>query len=112
MAASWNAHAGQDCVIRLSAFGTSGGAEFRNVGGSFYDFELARFSGRAREVAVRESRDWLGKAILDWAGRLGPGERLRSRDRAQRAGERGGGGGLRKPGKDLKDTKDTKDTKD
>ncbi len=73
VAVSWNAHAGQDCVIRLSAFGTSGGAEFRNVDGSFYDFELARFSGRSGEVAVRESRDWLGKAILDWAGRLSEG---------------------------------------
>lgn len=73
LAVSWNAHAGQDCDIRLSAFGTSGGAEFRNVNGSFYDFELARFSGRSREVVLRESRDWLGKAILDWAGRLGSG---------------------------------------
>ncbi|HWN45445.1 MAG TPA: gfo/Idh/MocA family oxidoreductase, partial [Thermoanaerobaculia bacterium] len=73
VAVSWNAHAGQDCVIRLSAFGTSGGAEFRNVDGSFYDFELARFSGRSGEMAVRESRDWLGKAILDWAARLGEG---------------------------------------
>ena len=73
LAVSWNAHAGQDCVIRLSAFGTSGGAELRNVDGSFYDFELARFSGRSGGVAVRESRDWLGKAILDWAGRLGEG---------------------------------------
>lgn len=73
VAVSWNAHAGQDCLIRLSAFGTSGGAEFRNVDGSFYDFELARFAGRSGEVAVRESRDWLGRAILDWAGRLGGG---------------------------------------
>jgi predicted dehydrogenase len=76
MAVSWNAHAGRDCVIRLSAFGTAGGAEFRNVEGSFYDFELARFAGRLEEVAVRESRDWLGKAILDWAERLGRGERF------------------------------------
>ena len=73
LAVSWNAHAGQDCHIRLAAFGTAGGAEFRNVEGSFYDFELARFSGRSGGVSVRESRDWLGKAILDWAGRLGSG---------------------------------------
>lgn len=76
VAVSWNAHAGQDCAIRLAAFGTAGGAEFRNVDGSFYDFELARFSGRSGQVTVRESRDWLGKAILDWAGRLGEGERF------------------------------------
>lgn len=73
LAVSWNAHAGQDCDIRLAAFGTAGGAEFRNVDGSFYDFELARFSGRSGEVVARESRDWLSKAILDWAGRLGNG---------------------------------------
>jgi predicted dehydrogenase len=71
LAVSWNAHAGRDCVIRAAALGTAGGAEFRNIDGSFYDFELARFTGRNTEVAVRESRDWLGKAILDWAYRLG-----------------------------------------
>ena len=76
VAVSWNAHAGQDCVIRLAVYGTGGGAELRNVDGSFYDFELARFAGRTGQVAARESRDWLGKAILDWAGRLGQGQRF------------------------------------
>jgi len=76
VAASWNAHAGRDCVIRLAAFGTGGGAEFRNIDGSFYDFELARFAGRSEQIAVRESRDWLGRAILDWAARLGNRERF------------------------------------
>ena len=70
LAVSWNAHAGRDCVIRAAVFGTAGGAEFRNVGGSFYDFELERFAGRSGEVVVRESRDWLGRATLDWAQRL------------------------------------------
>jgi predicted dehydrogenase len=70
LAVSWNAHAGRDCVIRAAVFGTAGGAEFRNVGGSFYDFELERFTGRTGEVIVRESRDWLGRATLDWARRL------------------------------------------
>ncbi|MEA2602788.1 MAG: hypothetical protein QOF89_3780 [Acidobacteriota bacterium] len=70
LAVSWNAHAGRDCVIRAAVFGTAGGAEFRNVDGSFYDFELERFTGRSGEVVVRESRDWLGRAILDWARRL------------------------------------------
>ncbi|HEX2224503.1 MAG TPA: Gfo/Idh/MocA family oxidoreductase [Thermoanaerobaculia bacterium] len=75
LAVSWNAHAGRDCVIRAAALGTGGGAEFRNVDGSFYDFELARFAGRNTEVAVRESRDWLGRAIADWAERLGRSNR-------------------------------------
>ena len=76
LAVSWNAHAGRDCVIRVAAFGTAGGAEFRNVDGSFYDFELARFDGRAGEVVVRESRDWLGRATLDWARRLAESNRF------------------------------------
>jgi predicted dehydrogenase len=71
LAVSWNAHAGRDCAIRAGVFGTAGGAEFRNVDGSFYDFELARFAGRSTEVTARESRDWLGRAIVDWAERLG-----------------------------------------
>lgn len=70
LAVSWNAHAGQDCVIRTGLLGTAGGAEFRNVGGSFYDFELARFDGRSTTIEVSESRDWLGRAILDWVERL------------------------------------------
>ncbi|HET9985081.1 MAG TPA: Gfo/Idh/MocA family oxidoreductase [Longimicrobiales bacterium] len=70
VAVSWNAHAGQDCVIRTTAYGTAGGAEFRNVGGSFLDFELARFRGRQSEIVARESRDWLGRAIVAWARRL------------------------------------------
>lgn len=70
LAVSWNAHAGQDCVIRSTVFGTAGGADFRNAGGSFYDFELARFTGRTTVIETRESRDWMGKAILDWVEHL------------------------------------------
>lgn len=76
LAVSWNAHAGRDCVFRAAAFGTAGGAEFRNVGGSFYDFELERFNGRCGEVMTRESKDWLGRAILDWARRLAESKRF------------------------------------
>jgi predicted dehydrogenase len=70
LAVSWNAHVGQDCVIRSAAYGTAGGADFRNVDGSFYDFELARFAGRATTIETRESRDWMGRAIRHWADRL------------------------------------------
>lgn len=76
LAVSWNAHAGADCVIKTTLLGSQGGAEFRNVDGSFYDFELARFDGRSTAIEVRESRDWLGKAIVDWVDRLAAGSRF------------------------------------
>ena len=76
LAVSWNAHAGRDCVIRAALLGTEGGAEFRNVGGSFYDFELERFNGRSGQVVTRESKDWLGRATLDWARRLAESKRF------------------------------------
>jgi predicted dehydrogenase len=70
LAVSWNAHAGEDATIRAAVFGTGGGAELRNVDGGFYDFELRRHRGCAREVACRESRDWMGRAIAAWTARL------------------------------------------
>lgn len=76
LAVSWNAHAGRDCVVRAALFGTEGGAEFRNIDGSFYDFELERFHGRSGQIVTRESRGWLGKAILDWAQRLAESKRF------------------------------------
>lgn len=70
MAVSWNAHAGCDCVIRTTVYGTRGGAEFRNVDGSFYDFELVRFDGRTRRALGHESRGWLGRGVMSWVERL------------------------------------------
>lgn len=70
IAVSWNAHAGTDCMIRTTVFGTGGGAEFRNIGGSFFDFELVRFRGRQAERVTSESKEWLGRAIVAWAERL------------------------------------------
>ncbi len=70
LAVSWNAHAGADCVIRTTLFGTGGGVELRNIEGGFFDFETVRRDGRNERILRRESRDWLGRAILDWVGRL------------------------------------------
>jgi predicted dehydrogenase len=70
LAVSWNAHAGEDATIRAAAFGTAGGAEVANVDGRFYDFELRRHRGRAREVCCRESGEWMGRGIVAWAARL------------------------------------------
>lgn len=71
LTASWHAHAGQDCVIRSQVFGSAGGADFHNVAGSFYDFELARFDGSGTTIETRESRGWIHRAVLHWVERLG-----------------------------------------
>ncbi|HET9947941.1 MAG TPA: Gfo/Idh/MocA family oxidoreductase [Longimicrobiales bacterium] len=72
--ASWHAHAGRDCDFRLTLHGTRSSAELRNVAGSFYDFELARWTGRSERIAVRDSRAWMDRAILAWVRDLAAGK--------------------------------------
>jgi predicted dehydrogenase len=67
LACSWGSHAGCDAEIRMQFFGTRGGACFRNVGGSFYDFIAERFhADRSRELLAEPPDDWGGRAVLDW----------------------------------------------
>jgi predicted dehydrogenase len=75
LACSWRLQAGQEAVIAAEFYGTQGGAALRNVGGSFYDFEAARFSGTATEVLTSPPDEWGGRAAADWARRLAAGER-------------------------------------
>ena len=70
LACSWNLPAGQDAVISASFYGTAGGAELRNVNGSFYDFVAERFRGTAREILAAPPDDWGGRALEHWARRL------------------------------------------
>jgi predicted dehydrogenase len=70
LACSWNLPAGQDAVIEATFYGTEGGASVRNVGGSFYDFALDRFSGTRSERLVSPPDDWGGRAAVEWATRL------------------------------------------
>jgi predicted dehydrogenase len=70
LACSWRLPAGQDCVIEASFYGTRGGATFRNLDGSFYDFEALLFHGTAREVLVRPPDAWGGRAAAGWARQL------------------------------------------
>ncbi|MBY5559970.1 Gfo/Idh/MocA family oxidoreductase [Rhizobium leguminosarum] len=74
LACSWRLQAGCDAVIGADFFGTSGGASFRNVGGSFYDFAAHRFRGTSTEEIVRPPDDWGGRAAADWAARLASGQ--------------------------------------
>ncbi|HWV57663.1 MAG TPA: Gfo/Idh/MocA family oxidoreductase, partial [Longimicrobiales bacterium] len=71
IAVSWNAHAGSDCLIRTTAFGSRGGGELRNVNGSFYDFEVFRHEGRHSVHHGSESREWMDRRIVEWVHRLG-----------------------------------------
>jgi predicted dehydrogenase len=75
IACSWNLPAGQDAVIAASFYGTAGGAELRNVDGSFYDFVAERFRGTSRETLAGPPEAWGGRALEHWARGLaeGPG---------------------------------------
>jgi predicted dehydrogenase len=73
IACSWHLPAGQDAVIAASFYGTAGGAELRNVNGSFYDFVAERFRGTARETLAGPPDAWGGKALEHWARRLAGG---------------------------------------
>ena len=57
-------------MIEAAFFGTGGGATFRNVNGSFYDFVAERYHGTAREVLVEPPDAWGGRAAMAWAQQL------------------------------------------
>ncbi|MGQ9425445.1 Gfo/Idh/MocA family protein [Gilvimarinus sp. F26214L] len=73
---SWNLHAGQDAVIEANLYGTHGGASIRNVGGSFFDFEIHRFAGTAREKIAGYPDDWGGRALSTWVHQLSQSDRF------------------------------------
>ena len=70
LACSWRLHAGSDAVIAADFYGTGGGAAWRNVGGSFYDFTAERFIGTSRETLTTPPDAWGGRAAAQWAERL------------------------------------------
>lgn len=70
LACSWRAAAGRGAVIGCRAFGTRGGAEIANVGGSFYDFEVAITRGTERELLGAPPDAWPGRALIEWAHAL------------------------------------------
>jgi predicted dehydrogenase len=70
LACSWNLPAGQDAVIAASLYGDRGGAEMRNLGGSFYDFTAEQFDGTTRSPIAAPPDDWGGRAAAAWARRL------------------------------------------
>jgi predicted dehydrogenase len=76
LACSWRLHAGRDCVLEASFYGTQGGASLRNLGGSFYDFVAERYDGTRTETLAVPPDDWGGRGAVEWATRLAAGERF------------------------------------
>jgi predicted dehydrogenase len=70
IASSWYAQIGCDAVIEARILGSKGGALWRNVGGSFYDFELFACRGAQRETLARGPDEWGPRALAAWAHRL------------------------------------------
>lgn len=75
LSCSWKLHAGADAIISASFYGTHGGAELRNVNGSFYDFKAERFRGTQRELLHSGPDEWGGRAAIDWLKGLSEGQR-------------------------------------
>lgn len=76
LACSWRLHAGQDAEISAAFYGGEGGAVMRNVDGSFYDFAAEHLHGVSRRTLATPPDAWGGRAIVDWAHRLGSGQRF------------------------------------
>lgn len=76
LACSWHLSAGCDAIIEASFFGSQGGAAFKNVNGSFYDFEAYRYRGTASERLVEPPDAWGGRVIVSWAQALAEGGRF------------------------------------
>jgi predicted dehydrogenase len=76
LSCSWRLHAGCDCAIEASFYGTHAGVSFRNVNGSFYDFQTEVFSGTSRRSIAAPPDDWGPRAAVDWAQRLSRGARF------------------------------------
>jgi predicted dehydrogenase len=75
LACSWHLPAGRDAVIAAEFYGTKGGAAFRNVAGSFYDFTAERFDGTQSVTLAAPPDPWGGRAAADWARALARGKR-------------------------------------
>lgn len=70
LSCSWRASAGRGAIIECRIFGTEGGAEIRNVDGSFYDFIVALNHGADAAVLGGPPDAWSGRALVDWTRRL------------------------------------------
>ena len=73
IACSWNLNAGKEAVIEASFYGTKGGVQFKNINGSFYNFEANLLKGTETIPLENSSDDWGGRAGVEWAEQLSRG---------------------------------------
>lgn len=71
---SWHVSAGRDAVIEAKFYGTEGGAAFKNINGSFYDFQAEKYKGTQTEILVTPPDEWSGRAGIAWARKLEAGK--------------------------------------
>ena len=76
LSVSWHLPAGRDCGFEATFYGDEAGVTMRNVGGSFYDFVVERWTRSSRETLVGPPDDWGGRALVDWARRVARGDRF------------------------------------
>jgi predicted dehydrogenase len=70
LACSWKLPTICDAVIAANFYGTEGGVEFNNEGGSFYDFTATYIRNRNRITLSSPPDRWGGRALIQWASRL------------------------------------------
>lgn len=70
LSCSWRASVGRGALIGCKVFGSEGGAELRNIDGSFHDFEVAIHHGTETTVLGGPPDDWGGRALKHWTSRL------------------------------------------
>lgn len=70
LSCSWKSSPGAGAVIRFYVMGSKEALLFRNVNGSFYEFETLRFTGDKTETIAVNRGSWGGGAIGTWPSRL------------------------------------------
>ena len=76
LACSWKLNAGQDADISATFYGENGAARFRNINGSFYDFQAEHLVGTERRSLVEPPDLWGGRGIVEWGEQLAAGNKF------------------------------------
>jgi predicted dehydrogenase len=88
LSCAWNGHVGRDASIEMLLHGTRASAVWRNVNGSFYDFEVALLHGAQQELLGQFPDDWGGRALSAFLQRLRIDNRFHSDAMGHMAGAR------------------------